>query len=209
MKIITLRSSLLIILLLFSSSITTFANYQLDFDCDLTDVQITTKNLANNQVMCSAYTPCSCGDIIPGTQVQISFLLPDGYTFQHWIRNGDQILNLSTLEFSVNQNHSLELVLMDYSNIKEDIKENDFNFSFYPNPASSFTTFEFNIQNKTNAVIDIYSMRGELLVSIGRNYYTPGNYKIHYDVSNLATGIYCAILRTRNLRTINKIFVKI
>jgi hypothetical protein len=84
-----------------------------------------------------------------------------------------------------------------------------FSISCVPNPASAHTTFEYSIANEGDAVIEIYTLNGELIARLGSNYYTSGVYKLNFDTSNLVNGVYNIVLsssgkRVSTLMIINK-----
>ncbi|HPO61758.1 MAG TPA: choice-of-anchor Q domain-containing protein [Candidatus Kapabacteria bacterium] len=64
-----------------------------------------------------------------------------------------------------------------------------------PNPASSYTTFEFSIANDGDAEILIYSMKGDLVARLGNKEYKAGIYKLNFETGEMASGVYNVILR--------------
>jgi len=64
-----------------------------------------------------------------------------------------------------------------------------------PNPASSYTTFEFSIANDGDAEILIYSMKGDLVAKLGNKEYKAGAYKLNFETGEMASGVYNVILR--------------
>ncbi len=64
-----------------------------------------------------------------------------------------------------------------------------------PNPASSYTTFEFSIANDGDAEILIYSMKGDLVTKLGNKEYKVGAYKLNFETGEIASGVYNVILR--------------
>ena len=84
-----------------------------------------------------------------------------------------------------------------------------FSISCVPNPAANSTTFEFSLADEGDAVIEIYTLNGELIAKVGNNYYTPGVHKLNFDLSNLLNGVYNVVLnslskRASSLMIINK-----
>lgn len=63
-----------------------------------------------------------------------------------------------------------------------------------PNPVTSTTTFEFNLTEDGEAVIQIYNSTGELVANIARDSYSAGLNRVSFDATNLANGVYNIVL---------------
>lgn len=60
----------------------------------------------------------------------------------------------------------------------------------FPNPFNPSTTISYSVSEKTNVKLAVYNLLGqEVSVFIDKEH-TPGNYKVKFDGSNLASGIY-------------------
>ncbi len=60
----------------------------------------------------------------------------------------------------------------------------------YPNPFNPSTTIRFALPKDTQLKINIYNMLGQLIQTIADGTYEAGYYKINFDASNLASGMY-------------------
>jgi len=60
----------------------------------------------------------------------------------------------------------------------------------YPNPFSANTKIQFNVIEKCDVSLDIYSFQGERVSNIINKQYMPGNYNITFNGSKLPSGIY-------------------
>jgi len=83
--------------------------------------------------------------------------------------------------------------------INQDIK-------IYPNPVSSSTTLEFNIEETNNVQITIFDILGKAVINIPIQELQPGSIKINLDLTGLNNGLYfCQIKSNENLQTVKLI----
>ena len=75
-----------------------------------------------------------------------------------------------------------------------------FGIAIVPNPVASSTSFEFTLPYEANAEIQIYNLRGELVDNLAAKDYSVGFNKIHFDASNLASGVYNVVLTSAERR---------
>lgn len=75
-----------------------------------------------------------------------------------------------------------------------------FGIAIVPNPVASSTSFEFTLPYEANAEIQIYNLRGELVDNLAAKDYSIGFNKIHFDASNLASGVYNVVLTSAERR---------
>ncbi|HHE39302.1 MAG TPA: T9SS type A sorting domain-containing protein [Candidatus Cloacimonetes bacterium] len=67
--------------------------------------------------------------------------------------------------------------------------------NIYPNPFSQQTTIKFNIKETETAVLSIYNIKGQRLLS---NNFQAGTHEYLWNAINYASGIYFVKLQTRN-----------
>ncbi|OGU35937.1 MAG: hypothetical protein A2315_12705 [Ignavibacteria bacterium RIFOXYB2_FULL_35_12] len=60
----------------------------------------------------------------------------------------------------------------------------------YPNPFNPTTTIQFSLEEKINVELSIYNILGEKIRTLFNDEMNSGQYKIVFDGSNLASGIY-------------------
>ena len=75
-------------------------------------------------------------------------------------------------------------------------KVNDSKIIVFPNPAKDFANISFNVNKKTNVIINIYNINGSIVKSIKLNNQEPGNHTIGFVTNNLNKGIYFAKMET-------------
>ncbi len=68
----------------------------------------------------------------------------------------------------------------------------------YPNPFNPKTQIVYSIPKDGSVKLDIYSINGQLVKELVNEFKTSGDYKVEFDGSNLASGIYFYTLRTGN-----------
>ncbi|MEJ2634088.1 MAG: Ig-like domain-containing protein [Calditrichia bacterium] len=79
----------------------------------------------------------------------------------------------------------------------------------YPNPFNPATTISFSIPKKVHVSIGIYNTLGQLVKTLVSEEKNPGNYRISFDASSLASGIYVYEMRAGDFVQAKKmIFMK-
>jgi len=67
----------------------------------------------------------------------------------------------------------------------------------YPNPASTTTTFKFNVSSPSRVSLDIYDLAGQKVATLVNNETkSSGTYEVKWNVANVANGTYIAALST-------------
>lgn len=69
-------------------------------------------------------------------------------------------------------------------------------FNVYPNPAKTEFTIQFELASASQTTIQIYDLRGTLILDEKHNNLQVGNHKIHVNTSTLSSGIYQAKIQT-------------
>jgi hypothetical protein len=77
----------------------------------------------------------------------------------------------------------------------------------YPNPVSTRTTIEFEIQSEESVEIILYNLLGQKVSTLLKGTYGPGTYSVPLKVTGLASGIYIYRLTTRNSVSAKKLIV--
>ncbi len=79
----------------------------------------------------------------------------------------------------------------------------------YPNPFNPQTTIRFNIAERTNVKLDIFSVEGKQIVSLVNEQCEEGSYSADWDASNMSSGVYLYRLVTDNFTQTKKLlFIK-
>ena len=83
------------------------------------------------------------------------------------------------------------------NDIPTDIEESSFEIPVsyslsqnYPNPFNPTTTIEYSIPEMNNVQITIYNVLGQEIATLVNEVQPPGSYKVVWDASNVASGIY-------------------
>lgn len=67
---------------------------------------------------------------------------------------------------------------------------NEFDALAYPNPTMDASTIKFEVPTETEAVIQVFSMNGNLIYSFDRKTYRPGTYEMPMILMDQAPGMY-------------------
>ncbi len=60
----------------------------------------------------------------------------------------------------------------------------------YPNPFSTVTTIDFNLEKSDNVVISVYDSKGSVVTTLTNSYFLPGNHSITWNAEGLTPGYY-------------------
>jgi hypothetical protein len=74
----------------------------------------------------------------------------------------------------------------------------------YPNPFNPSTTIKFSIPESGNVKVTVYDAIGRVVVTLTNNVYQTGSYKIEWNASSYASGIYFYRLESRNFNMVKK-----
>ncbi len=106
--------------------------------------------------------------------------------------------NVNKNDFTVNKYHeNLVLTRPEPTNVAENtpidftLKQN------YPNPFNASTSIEYLISKPENVLLEIYNVSGQKVRTLVDKAQEPGQYKIDFNISNLSSGIYFSILKTK------------
>lgn len=77
----------------------------------------------------------------------------------------------------------------------------------YPNPASDFIQMEFETENTTHVNISIYTIHGQLLMSIEEAAIPPGFYEKQINVNSLDKGMYVIVIQAGDFTETHKLLI--
>ncbi len=77
----------------------------------------------------------------------------------------------------------------------------------YPNPFNPVTTIEFDIREPGFVALEIYNTMGQKIATMMEGDFTPGSYKVDFDGSQLASGVYYYQLRAGNHTSVKKMIL--
>ncbi|MHB9041373.1 MAG: T9SS type A sorting domain-containing protein, partial [Melioribacteraceae bacterium] len=77
----------------------------------------------------------------------------------------------------------------------------------YPNPFNPSTTISYKLSSNGNVSLKIYDVLGNQVATLITGYQNAGSYKINFDASALASGIYFYKLQTSNLIQVKKMML--
>ncbi len=113
--------------------------------------------------------------------------------------------NVSADAGFISLNRRLSPVVTDASENNFDVKKksNQIELSAFPNPFNSTVLIEYNLPLKTDAIITLHNITGEILHKRNISAEESGSGKIQLDTGNLAGGVYfCRVAQLYNSSTI-------
>ncbi|MCB0281667.1 MAG: cellulase family glycosylhydrolase [Calditrichae bacterium] len=119
------------------------------------------------------------------------------------LSKGTHKLKLEILVAGFNINY------LEFTALNTSIEDDDINpeqvqlFQNYPNPFNPSTNITYNLVNTENVEINVFNTKGEKLRTLVKQKQAPGFYKVDFDASGLASGIYLYSIKTAN-NTIGK-----
>ena len=69
----------------------------------------------------------------------------------------------------------------------------------YPNPFNPKTTVEFEIPNSGLVSLDVYNVLGQKVETLFKGFKKAGSYKVDFNASNFASGVYFYKLESNGL----------
>jgi hypothetical protein len=67
----------------------------------------------------------------------------------------------------------------------------------YPNPFNPATTISFEIAKAANVTLTVYNVLGQKVVTLVNERKTAGDYRINFDGSRLASGVYLYMIKAK------------
>lgn len=106
-----------------------------------------------------------------------------GWTVDKWIYSGE----LPTVDITITNVEIIDNQIPNSFSLEQN----------YPNPFNPTTNINFSLTNSEQVSLSVYTITGELVTDLVKNAsFTPGNYKITVDASNLSSGVYLYSLKT-------------
>jgi beta-N-acetylhexosaminidase len=83
----------------------------------------------------------------------------------------------------------------------------NYSLSNYPNPFNPATNILFSINHSSHVTIKIYNIMGQLIKSLVNGELKKGNYRLQFDGSRLASGVYIVVLQAPSVLLTKKIML--
>lgn len=77
----------------------------------------------------------------------------------------------------------------------------------FPNPFNPATVISYKVNQASNVKIKVYNIVGELVTTLTDKYHQAGEYKVKFDASHLATGVYIYSLEAENMTLVKKMLL--
>lgn len=119
------------------------------------------------------------------------------------------IISESQVDSAYNRIMNLKKKYLNVSSVNNEIAfsniPKDFSLSNYPNPFNPTTNITFSINSSSHVAIKVYNIMGQLIESLVDKDVQKGSYKLQFNGSSLASGIYFVVLQTPNALLTRKI----
>ena len=77
----------------------------------------------------------------------------------------------------------------------------------YPNPFNPTTTIPFVIQQPTHLRLTVYNLRGQQIATLADDAFPPGEHRVTFDGSSLASGVYLVHLNGEDVSQTSKVLL--
>ena len=75
----------------------------------------------------------------------------------------------------------------------------------YPNPFNANTTIKYSVMDQGLVHIRVYDLRGKLVSTLVKSHHSPGYYSVKLNADRWASGMYEVVMKTRNIKKVQKI----
>lgn len=80
--------------------------------------------------------------------------------------------------------------------------------TIYPNPANSFTTLYFALQNAAKVILTIRNITGQVIATKNYDNLSGGDQSLKYDVRDLQPGVYFLTISASNRSVVKKLLIQ-
>ncbi len=77
----------------------------------------------------------------------------------------------------------------------------------YPNPFNPTTTILLSIPELSEVKVTVYNILGQKVAEVFNGKLNPGYHKVHFNASNLASGLYFYRVQTEKFTTVKKMML--
>jgi hypothetical protein len=74
----------------------------------------------------------------------------------------------------------------------------------YPNPFNPNTTIEYRVKEKCHVVLKVYDIQGREVMTLVDSDHQPGFFKVNFNASHLATGVYFYKIQMMDFTNVKK-----
>lgn len=150
--------------------------------------------LTDSGYICGKDIACYCFDKDTTYTYESTIVLVEGIGeyYEYIDNNGPQRI----LRGAIINGDTLGII----TSVKENIVEvpNDFKlYQNYPNPFNPSTTIRYEIPITTNVNLKIFNTLGQEIITLVNEIKHPGNYEVEFNGSGLSSGVYIAVLKTK------------
>ena len=131
------------------------------------------------------------------------------YYFHQWLGSGNGSYNGYNASFQVNlSNPIIQIALFDTTvgiqNLGTEIPDKYELHQNYPNPFNPVTNIQFDLPKSGSVKLSVYNILGEEIETLHNGVLSAGSYKVDFNASSYASGIYFYRLETENFIAVKK-----
>ena len=152
------------------------------------------------------FDPANTGTYDLGTDVTLTAVAEEGWAFSGWsgdltgdtnpaVVNVDAAKNI-TATFEVSTGIVAENIPSEYK-----LAQN------FPNPFNPSTMIEFDLKQAGQTTLTVFNILGQEVATLLNKYIEPGTYSVHFDASQLASGIYYYQLKSGDFNSLKKMIL--
>ncbi len=117
----------------------------------------------------------------------------NGNNFQKWQRNSSDYSNNQSISFTIDADYTLTAIYQtptSVDRINGNLVTEYLLHQNYPNPFNPTTTINYSVPKSSFVTIKVYDVLGREAAALVNEEKQAGNYKIDFDASKLASGVY-------------------
>ncbi|MCX7798002.1 MAG: T9SS type A sorting domain-containing protein [Melioribacter sp.] len=116
-------------------------------------------------------------------------------------------LNLYDVQVDLGNPISIPDTIVSVRDVAAEIPSDYYLAQNYPNPFNPTTTIEFGLPKSENVKLTVYDLLGRVVAELVNENLNAGTYKVKFDASNLASGIYFYTLKAGDFVTTKKLML--
>ena len=143
-----------------------------------------------------------------GTTVTLTAVPESGWDFVGW--SGDLTGTTNPATVTMDAAKSITATFEVSTGIIEESLPKEYRLSQnYPNPFNPSTNIDFDLKQAGQTTLTVFNMLGQEVASLVNKYMEPGTYSVHFDASQLVSGIYYYQLKSGEFSSLKKmLFIK-
>jgi hypothetical protein len=137
--------------------------------------------------------------LITGDSLVFEDMYDGNYSGSAWMTGGEPV----TASMDLDQNNQYLVFVFDLTGIKDPSGIGKESLNVFPNPFSTYTTLNAQLERASNVTLKVYNQQGAFVNTIFEGNLDAGNYRFEWNGKNaagqaLAAGMYSVVMMTDN-----------